>query len=75
MSYNGHKNYAAWNVNLWLNNDEGMYRMMVDLCRRMNRPEAAAAMLECLNDSGITQTPDGTKYTVTNIMLAMREII
>lgn len=26
-SYNGHKNYNAWNVSLWINNDEGLYNM------------------------------------------------
>jgi hypothetical protein len=73
-SYNGHKNYNAWNVNLWLSNDEGMYREMVRLCRRYNRPEAAKAMLNLLNDNGIFKTGDGVKYCVSNIQLAMREL-
>lgn len=75
MSYNGHKNYNAWNVNLWLNNDEGMYRQMVQLCRRYNRKQAAEMMLEGLQECGIEATPDGVKYSVSNIMLAMREIV
>jgi hypothetical protein len=25
--YNGHKNWNHWNVSLWVNNDEGLYRM------------------------------------------------
>jgi uncharacterized protein (DUF111 family) len=24
--YNGYKNWATWNVQLWLDNDEGLYR-------------------------------------------------
>jgi hypothetical protein len=26
MGYNGWKNYATWNVNLWVMNDESIYR-------------------------------------------------
>jgi hypothetical protein len=31
--YNGWKNYATWNVMLWLNNDEPSYRAMQDFAR------------------------------------------
>lgn len=27
MPYNGHKNWNHWNVSLWINNDESIYRM------------------------------------------------
>ena len=32
--YNGHKNWNHWNVSLWINNDEGLYRMAKDAIRR-----------------------------------------
>jgi hypothetical protein len=30
QTYNGWKNYPTWNVNLWLSNDEGLYRATLD---------------------------------------------
>jgi hypothetical protein len=30
MSYEGWANYDTWNVALWLNNDEGLYRSMTE---------------------------------------------
>lgn len=70
--YNGHKNWNHWNVSLWINNDEYLYKHAVTLCRRYNRKEAAEKMLECLNDYFvITHTPDGALYTVTSIRAAL----
>lgn len=71
MKYNGHKNWNRWNVSLWINNDEGLYNEARRYCRRMNRDQAARAMLESLNDCGITETPDGAPYSVSSIRAAM----
>lgn len=58
--YNGHPSWAAWNVSLWLNNDEGTYRAMRRCIRyTRNRDEAAAMMLA------------GARYTISNIKHAM----
>ncbi len=69
--YNGHANYNAWNVSLWINNDEGLYGMARDYARRNNRNDAARMMLDELSEIGAYTTPDGVKYTVTNIRRAM----
>lgn len=70
--YQGHKSRAAWNVSLWINNDEGLYRMAKDCIRHSdNRREAAASMLNMLEECGATHTPDGYRYTVTTIRAAM----
>lgn len=69
--YNGHKNYNAWNVCLWLGNDEPTYRLMLECIRTSpNRDEAAKKLLSYLPD----KTPDGVPYTFTNVRLAMVEI-
>ena len=70
--YNGHPSKAAWNVSLWINNDESLY----DLARRSvmvtkNKRQAAERMLSVLTSYGIERTPDGYKYTITSIRNAM----
>jgi hypothetical protein len=33
MTYEGWKNYDTWNVALWINNDESLYRKAVDFMK------------------------------------------
>ena len=74
-TYNGHKNWNHWNVSLWINNDEGLYRMALFYARqRHDRKKAAKDLLEYLNENGITHTPDGAPYSVTTIRAAMVEM-
>lgn len=69
--FNGYKNWNHWNVALRLNNDEGLYRTMVSLCKRRTRRDAAQCMLEMLRDAGENKTPDGAPYSVSAIQSAM----
>lgn len=72
-TYNGHKNWNHWNVSLWINNDEGLYREAL-LCveNHPTKNKAAEAMLKVLRNLGKDQTPDGAPYSVTTIRAAMR---
>ncbi len=73
--FNGHKNWNHWNVSLWINNDEGLYRMAQELVRDSeNRQVAAQSMLAALQDMDMYKTPDGAPYSVTTIRAAMREM-
>ena len=73
--YQGCKNWNHWNVSLWVNNDEGLYRMAVELRNKYNRDEAAKKMLSELNEMGIYKTDDGAPFSVSSIRAAMVEII
>lgn len=75
--YNGHKNWNFWNVSLWLNNDEGLYRQTYNAAHfrhrngRTDRDVAAKVVFESLRDAGIHKTPDGAPYTIASIRAAM----
>jgi hypothetical protein len=75
MTYQGHKNWNHWNVSLWINNDEGLYRMALEQFRQRNTTnrEAAQAMLSELHEMGLNKTPDGAPYSVSSIMGAMAD--
>lgn len=69
--YNGHRSWNAWNVSLWISNDEGLYRMAVDMKRRHKNSRAAAnAMLDMLPAT----TPDGAKFNITSVTEALRDL-
>jgi hypothetical protein len=70
--YNGYRSWNAWNVSLWINNDEGLYNMARRYARFYNRHVAADLMKQELFSMGSYRTPDGAPYTITSIKLAMR---
>jgi len=85
--YNGHPSYNAWNVSLWINNDEGLYSLARECVKfARSRKEAAerflSTLIECSGPQNVNKrafklvatTPDGVPYTVTNIMRAMRDM-
>lgn len=73
--YNGHEGWTAWNVALWIANDEGLYRQ-AKVFRNSSRTleKAAEAMLAFLKEAGVQKTPDGAKYSKHNLKLAMRDL-
>jgi len=75
-AYNGHKNRAHWNVSLWIGNDESLYNLALSEIKQgkrngLNREQIAANILDQLRQAGITSTPDGYRYNVTNIRAAI----
>jgi hypothetical protein len=75
--YNGHKNWAHWNVSLWVNNDEGLYRnaMLWLQASGGSRKRAARAMFHALTSADfgtpIPKTPDGARYSISALYHAM----
>jgi len=76
--FNGHKNWNHWNVSLWINNDEALYQLALACIfdtkqcgAGYTRKDAAAFMLDLLEQDGTTKTPDGAPYSVSSIRAAM----
>lgn len=67
--YQGHKNYNAWNVALYLFNEEPLYREMVRTVGEAETLDDAARRLMRVLPP---ETPDGVKYTKTNVRLALQ---
>ena len=69
-SYNGWKNYTTWNINLWLMNDEPLYRACVEAAEDCNRRgvvmRGLAAKHFCQRYIGAL-TPDGARLSAKNI--------
>ncbi len=71
--FNGHRSWNAWNVSLWINNDERLYRLAQWVIERYpNKDAAAYEIFAALKEDGETHTPDGAPYNPTNVRLAIR---
>lgn len=58
MSYNGWTNWATWNVALWIDNEEPLYREKMRFLRRQWRELDAADVEQFCRDLFPDGTPD-----------------
>ena len=71
-TYQGHRSWNAWNVSLWLNNDEDLYREARQFAERHGIKGGSARLAMRLAGE---RTPDGGRYNLTTIREAMRGIL
>ena len=69
--YQGHRSWNAWNVSLYINNEEPLYRRALELARKHGEAKAAVILARELEGE---KTPDGARYNLTCIREAIREI-
>lgn len=60
--YNGWKNYETWNVALWIQNDEGIYRIA-----RHNKASYRDFARCMVIEHAYDQTPDGARWLDENL--------
>ena len=70
--HQGHRNWSHWNVSLWINNDEHLYRMAQQYVRLFGKRKAAHGIMGDLEANDMRFTPDGAPYSVTAIRAALR---
>jgi len=70
--YQGHRSWNAWNVSLYINNEEPLYRRALALkILRHDASGSGYAVLACQ----IERTPDGGQYNRLTIYEAIKDII
>lgn len=71
VEYQGHRSWNAWNVSLYIANEESLYFEAVGCLRRTKTPGAATRLF--LRNTGLlgTKTPDGAVYNVLSVKLAL----
>jgi hypothetical protein len=60
--YQGHRSWNAWNVALWIGNDEALYDMARRVLRQGRGSVTKAARLFLENIGEGSRTPDGAIY-------------
>ena len=67
--YNGHRSWNAWNVALWIGNDEPLYRFAIDCIESTKTLNAATRKFMRYFEG--ERTPDGAKYNPTCVREAL----
>ena len=80
--YNGWKNRQTWNVALWLENDESLYKAACRFMERRNHPKANNHYLRFIKDQGLEnlRTGDniawaGSRLDYKSLDNMMRELV
>lgn len=73
-TYQGHRSWNAWNVSLWIGNDEALYRFAMDCIKRANNKAGKAARYFMESYKG-EKTPDGAVYNHLTVKLCLQGFI
>ena len=71
--YNGHRSWNAWNVALWIGNDEALYHEARRCLRRGNATIATRLYFQTVVPEG-EKTPDGAVYNFKCVREALANL-
>ena len=70
--YNGYTSWNAWNVSLWINNDEALYIIARETVKKYGYKRGLRELVKHWEGN---RTPDGARFNRTGIKQAIEEII
>lgn len=79
--FNGHESWNAWNVALWIGNDEPLYRAALECIKRPRADgrlvSANVAALRFARDvvPNDARTPDGARFSHRSVKLALASLM
>jgi len=78
-SYSGHRSWNAWNVALWISNDEPLYRYAVGCLTRITPkgkpPTLYQAVSRFMEVMGGEKTPDGAIYNRLSVKECLKSLV
>ena len=69
-TYNGHPNYASWNVSLWIGNEEPSYRYWRDIGQVIFESEMGEKLLD--DDISIQLVNDASRHAIINLAAQLK---
>ena len=69
-TYNGHRSWNAWNVSLWIDNDEYLYNLALDCVEKSKCLNGATRKF--LKHAPSKYTPDGARYNFLVVKLTLK---
>jgi hypothetical protein len=77
--FNGHRSWNAWNVSLWISNEESSYTFAMDCLTRLtakgNKPSLGLAVKRFMEVYNGSKTPDGASYNVISVRECLKGLM